>query len=230
MDELDKIELRYKKREKNVPHDKYALTNPHILLKVQEIERKMIRLLRKNKMLPLSNKRILEVGCGTGQNLIEFIRMGANPKNIIGNDLLENRINSARQLLPQDLTLISGDASTLDYPNDSFDIILQSTVFTSILDDQLKIKIAERMWNLLKPGGVILWYDFIHANPYNKDVKAVSIKEIYSLFPNGGIKIKRLTLFPFIAEYVAKRFDFPYYILNIFPFMKMHILCTIRKK
>ena len=28
-------------------------------------------------------------------------------------------------------------------------------------DDNLKIKLAKGMWDLVKPGGYILWYDFI---------------------------------------------------------------------
>lgn len=229
MNELEKIEFRYKRREKSVLKNKYSLTHTHILLKVQELEREMIRCLKKHKMLPLNDKKILEIGCGTGQNIIEFIRMGATPENITGNDLLENRLKSAENILPKGVTLIHGDASTLELPYESFDIILQSTVFTSILDDRLKIKIANHIWELLKPDGVILWYDFIHANPYNKDVKAVSIKEIKSLFPYSNISIKRLTLFPFIAESLTKHFYLPYHLLNIFPFLKMHVLCVIKK-
>lgn len=229
MDELSEIKLRYKRREANVRPNKYALTNPHILLLVQEKERETIKLLKKYNMLPLSGKSVLEIGCGTGQNLIEFIRMGATPHDIIGNDLLENRIATAKSLLPEDVSLICGDAATLDLPNNSFDIILQSTVFTSILDDELQIKIANHMWELLKPGGVILWYDFIHANPYNPDVRAVPIKKIHKLFPDVNIKIKRVTLFPFIADFVTRYFYFPYTICNFFPFLRMHVLCIIKK-
>ena len=155
MDELSEIKLRYKRREESISKNKYALTNAHILLIVQEKEREMIKFLKKYDLLPLQDKTILEIGCGTGQNLIEFIRMGANPKNIIGNDLLENRISTAKKLLPQEVELICDDASTLDLPDNSFDIILQSTVFTSILDDELQIKIANHMCELLKHDNII---------------------------------------------------------------------------
>lgn len=229
LDELLEIKSRYKRREKNIPKNKYALTNSHILLIIQEKEREMIKFLKRYGMLPLQDKKILEIGCGTGQNLIEFIRMGAEPKNIIGNDLLENRISTAGKLLPQDVELICQDASTLDLPDNSFDIILQSTVFTSILDDELQIKIANHMCQLLKPNGIILWYDFIHANPFNPDVRAVSIRKIHNLFPQSEIKVKRITLFPFIASFVTRHLYFPYAVFDFFPFLRMHVLCTIKK-
>lgn len=229
MDELSEIRLRYKRREDNIPPDKYALTNPHILLIVQEKERKLLKFLRKYNVLPLFDKKILEIGCGSGQNLVEFIRMGADPQKIVGNDLLENRIAAARKTLPRDVALVCGDASALDLPHQSFDIILQSTVFTSILDDKLQIKIADHMCELLKPGGIILWYDFIHANPFNKDVRAVSVKKIHTLFPNAEIDAKRLTLFPFIAEAVTKHFYFPYSIFDALPFLRMHVFCVIKE-
>lgn len=112
MNEIDAIKERYKRRGSKVPADKYLLTNPHILLGVQEKERKLVKFLNKYHLIPLRDKKILEVGCGIGSNLIDFIRLGANPKNITGNDLLESRIAAARERLPNDVRLICSDAST----------------------------------------------------------------------------------------------------------------------
>ena len=53
----------------------------------------------------------------------------------------------------------------------SQDIVFQSAVLTSILDDEYKKRLANKMWELLKPGGAILYYDFIYNNPKNPDVK-----------------------------------------------------------
>lgn len=229
MDEVQEIKNRYERRKLNVPAGKYALTNPHILMNVQQKERKLVKLLHKQGMVSLSDKRILEVGCGTGSNIMEFIRFGARPENIIGNDLLENRLKTAKNNLPAGVKLLCGDASKLDLPELSFDIILQSTVFTSILSDSMKKDLAENMWRLLKPGGTIIWYDFVIANPHNPDVRAVPVREIKQLFPFADtIKIKRLTLFPFIAQKVTKRFFTPYLLLCTLP-LKMHVLCAINK-
>ena len=46
-------------------------------------------------------------------------------------------------------------------PFHSFDLLLQSPVFTSILDQAMKERVAAEMMRVSKPGGLILWYDFI---------------------------------------------------------------------
>jgi Methylase involved in ubiquinone/menaquinone biosynthesis len=229
VDEISAIRERYKKRANTIPANKYLLTNPHILMGVQEKERKLVKMLNMCGMLPLRDKKILEVGCGTGSNLLDFIRLGALPQNIVGNDLLDNRIAIAKERLPQGVTLICCDASKMDLKSDMFDITLQSTVFTSILDDTMQNRLAQKMWDATKPGGYIIWYDFIHANPYNPDVRAVPVKRMKELFPEGKYKIRRTTLFPFISKAVAKSFYFPYTLINACPFLRMHVLCMIRK-
>jgi ubiquinone/menaquinone biosynthesis C-methylase UbiE len=229
MDEVEQIRGRYKRRGISVPENKYSLTNPHILMGVQERERKLVRLLIKNNLLPLKGKNILEVGCGTGSNLLDFIRFGASPENITANDLLESRIATAKSRLPKDVRFICCEASELHLKEEYFDITLQSTVFTSILDDRLQEKLAKKMWVVTKPGGTIIWYDFIHANPYNHDVRAVSIKRVKNLFPDGSHDLRRATLFPFISEKICKKFYFPYTLLNLCPYLRMHILCFITK-
>lgn len=86
------------------------------------------------------------------------------------------------------------EVSTLHLPRGNFDIILQSTVFTSILDDALCQRVAQKMWEAAKPGGFIPWYDFIHANPYNRGVRAVSVREMKRLFPEARYQICKTAL------------------------------------
>jgi len=43
-----------------------------------------------------------------------------------------------------------GDAAEIDLAEGSFDIVYQSTVFTSILDNGFQQKLADRMWALDK--------------------------------------------------------------------------------
>jgi hypothetical protein len=68
--------------------------------------------------------------------------------------------------------LIPGDASTLTLPPQSARLVLQSTVFSSLLDDAFQQRLADAMWSWVAPGGGVLWYDFTVDNPRNPDVSA----------------------------------------------------------
>jgi len=48
-----------------------------------------------------------------------------------------------------------GNAEELPYEDESFDIVMQFTVFTSILDNEMKIRIAKEMLRVLKPKGIL---------------------------------------------------------------------------
>ena len=127
--------------------------------------------------------KVLEIGCGGGANILQFLRWGFLPENIKGNELLADRCAEARRILPASVEIIEGDACALCLPDRSFDIVMASTVLTSILDKSFRVKLAKKMWSLVKPGGAVLWYDFIYNNPSNADVTAIPRREVLELFP-----------------------------------------------
>ena len=59
------------------------------------------------------------------------------------------------------------------------------------------------MLRVLKPGGLILWYDFHVDNPHNRDVQGVRKREIFELFSGCDIRLHRITLAPPIVRLVA---------------------------
>jgi ubiquinone/menaquinone biosynthesis C-methylase UbiE len=82
-------------------------------------------------LLPLGERKILEVGCGSGKTLASLIELGAQSENLCGVDLLPDRIEEAQSRYPV-LHFQCGNAEQLDFPNASFDLILLFTVFSSI--------------------------------------------------------------------------------------------------
>lgn len=230
MSEMDHIRDRYAKRNQQNYGDQYSMLNPSVYMSYQEKERALLRFLTLYVGQNIKSKKILEVGCGTGSNLLQLIRFGFLPENIVGNELLEERINLAKHILPSTITLEQGDACELSYEKESFDIVYQSTVFTSILAGDIKIKLAYKMWELTKPGGAILWYDFVYDNPGNKDVKGVKVSEIKKLFPQCvKCNIQRVTLAPPISRRVCKTHPSLYTLFNSLPFLRTHVLCWIEK-
>jgi hypothetical protein len=86
------------------------------------------------------------------------------------------------------------------------------------------------MRRVLKPDGLILWYDFHINNPRNPDVKGVKLREIQELFSNCEIRMKRITLAPPIARRVATYSWLLCYCLSRIPWLCSHYIGVIRKK
>ncbi len=226
--EEEEIKARYERR-KNISQYRYSILNPATILIEQEKERALIKWITKNNIAPLGEKKILEIGCGTGNNILTFLKLGFHPENIFVNELIDERFNEAKRKLPQEIKFFSGNALNINLPNNEFDIIFQSMVFSSILDSQIKYELAIKMFNLTKPGGGILWYDFIYNNPRNKDVMGIKLKEIKKLFPKCPLIKQKITLAPPLARLVTHVHPKFYYIFNSLFFLRTHLLIWIKK-
>jgi SAM-dependent methyltransferase len=172
---------------------------------------------------------ILEVGCGSGGNLLQFLRLGFPPQSLAGNELQRPLADAARDSLPSGVTIIDGDALDIEVPGRSFDIVFQSLVFSSLLDDDFQLRLADKMWQLTTPGGWILWYDFTYDNPTNPDVRGVTRTRVRELFPMADPSFKRITLAPPISRFAARIHPPLYTVFNAFPFLRTHCFSWIRK-
>src|SRR5712691_2233747 len=138
-----RIRTVYAKRHRN--DVRYSWFSPGYLFIMQERERRLLTLLRRDGVALLDTSKILEIGCGTGYWLREFIKWGARPENITGVDLLSDRVIEAKKLCPEAVQVQCGSATGLAFPSDTFDLVLQSTVFTSVLDAGMKQRMASEM-------------------------------------------------------------------------------------
>jgi SAM-dependent methyltransferase len=116
------------------------------------------------------------------------------------------------------------------FPNDTFDLVLQSTVFTSVLDSSMKQQIASEMLRVVKRDGFILWYDYHVNNPWNTDVQGVKRQEISQLFPGCLIKLQRITLAPPLVRLLAPYSWLACYLLGKVPWLCTHYLGVIWKE
>lgn len=227
MSDLQRIEVEYTRRAGSAAYQTlYSVFNAGNLHAIHSRERALMSLLRRNNLADLSNVRLLDVGCGSGGELLRWIGYGVRPENCSGIDLMPERIVSAQSRLPASVQLQQADASRLEYPDATFDIVTQFTVFSSILDGKLKKSIASEMLRVLKPAGCIIWYDF-WLNPKNKQTRGVRMAEIHSLFPHSSIKGKRITLAPPIARRVAPLSNLLADVIELLP-LKTHWLVCIR--
>jgi SAM-dependent methyltransferase len=225
MDETQAVRERYARR---VSHDaRYSLLNPSALLAMQERQRAIVHLFRRLGFDDLSRLTLLEVGSGGGGNLLELLRLGFAPHHLSGIELLSERHEAARACLPDAVMLRLGDASVM--PLEACDIVFQSTVFSSLLDDAFQQRLADAVWAAVKPGGGVLWYDFTVDNPRNRDVRGVPLSRICALFPQGRVSSQRVTLAPPIARALCKLHPALYPVFNALPVLRTHLLAWIGK-
>jgi SAM-dependent methyltransferase len=225
--EAQAVRERYARRA--VQDARYSLLNPAALWPMQERQRAMLALFRRLGWQDLSALRLHEVGCGSGSNLVELIQLGFDPAKLSGVELLPERHAQARERLPQAVSVLQGDALALGPPPASVDIVLQSTVFSSLLDDTFQQRLAGAMWAAAKPGGGVLWYDFTVDNPRNKDVRGVPLSRVRQLFPEARVRAQKLTLAPPIARAVARVHPALYTVFNALPLLRTHVLCWLAK-
>lgn len=198
-------------------------------LAIQQRQLAMVRLFSSLGWSDLSVRRVLEVGCGDGGNLLDLMRMGFSPRHLAGIEPRPERFAHAMQTLPSAVTLMQGDASLVKLPDESEDIVLQSTVFSSLLDAPFQWRLAQTMWRWVRPGGGVLWYDFTVDNPHNRDVRGVPVSRIRELFPDGRVQFQRVTLAPPLARRVCALHPSLYPVFNVLPLLRTHVLAWIEK-
>lgn len=223
--ELAQVAERYARRGGG---DRYSLLRPDVWQLVQERQRWICRGLAARHWEP-ARLHLVEVGCGAGGNLLEWLRLGVPAQQITGAELLPERLAAARAVLPAALRLVAGDATELDIAPGSQDLVLQSTVFSSILDDAVQQRLADAMWQWLRPGGAVLWYDFAVDNPANRDVRGVPVARVRQLFPAARLEVRRVTLAPPIARRVCALHPALYTLFNAVPWLRTHRLAWICK-
>jgi len=226
--EIARIRSEYQRRRLEIPPGLYSWDRPVNQFFHCQTYRACLEALVREGVFPLDGKSIADIGCGAGTWLVEFVQWGAHPRELCGIDLDESRVKQARERLVG-ADLCAGDARQLPWRDSLFDLITQFTLFTSILDRSVKKNIAAEMLRVLKPGGIILWYDFRYNNPRNPNVRGIEAAEIRSLFPGCSVKLRRVTLAPPVARAVVPVSWILALAVEKLPFLRTHYLGIIRK-
>lgn len=91
--------------------------------------------------------RVLEVGCGTGCDLLQFARHGARA---VGVDITPEHLRLARERVGRLAEVREADATSLPFSDGSFDYVYSHGVIHHIENPR---KAVEEILRVLKPGG-----------------------------------------------------------------------------
>ncbi len=226
--ERKRILAEIARRNRELPRDRDARWQPSQQWLINERRYVAVELLKRCDVFPTQDTRCLEIGFGFGGWLPDLISWGVNETNLHGIDLWEQCVLSTRRLLPAADVRV-GDAADLPWDESTFDLVVASTVFTSILNNAVRVQVAKEMTRVLAPGGALLWYDFRYNNPKNANVRRVTRTELHSLFPTLVGEVRTVSLAPPLLRAILPFSRTLTSILSAFPFLRTHLIAVLRK-
>ena len=226
--ERERIQLEYRRRAREISPDRYAGWQPSSRFMLESRNRTGARMLHSLNVFPQPGEQCLEVGFGNIGWLGELISWGLSESDLHGIELDPVRAAKAREILPAaDLRI--GDAVELPWEDRTFQLVVVSTLFTSILNNDVRRLIADEIVRVLAPGGTLLWYDFAYNNPSNPNVRGIGRRELKRLFPALHGQIKTVTLAPPLTRLIAPRWWRLATFLEAIPLLRTHLIAVLSK-
>ena len=222
-----RVRAAYERRAKLGLDARYDYWQPANLFVYQSRERAFLELLRRNDALPLSGRRIFDAGCGDGNVLLDLARYGAKRRSLAGIDLLPERVERARTLLPS-ADIREADAQAIPFPDGAFDLVLAFTLLSSIVDRAARRRVVAEMLRVTAPGGLIVIYDF-WINPFNRHARSLKRDEVRRLFAGRTVDFRSVTLAPPLVRLLAGRRGgwVAATVLEMLPFLRTHFLAAV---
>lgn len=129
----------------------------------------------------LDGRLLLDLGCGYGHGLRTYLEWGLEPDLAYGVDIDEIRLAWARRFTPG-ARYIRQSAHALPFQQESFDLVSQWTLFSSVVDRGLRQAMAREALRVLRPGGIIIWYDLTESTNAPA-LQGLSESAVLALFP-----------------------------------------------
>lgn len=186
------------------------------------------RLLAEHRLWPPTEFRTLDLGCGSGRVMETFAGWGTKPEEIVGLDVVEDRLKRARAMRPT-ARLVEGDAASLGFATGAFSLVVLYTVLSSVPHDLLP-RIAAEISRVLDATGSVLLYDYRVSHPLNRNTRRISRRTIGELFVGYDADLRATTLVPQIARRLGSRHERSYDRLASVPFLRTHYVGLLRKR
>jgi len=213
----------------HVDADRYAPWQAGEAFRHERRRRLAAEMLHRAGAFPQPHHHCLEVGYGTLGRLAELIDWSVPLDHLHGIELDAQQAEIARRRLPS-ADLRVGDARDMPWPDSTFQLVIASTLFSSISDTAERKMVAREITRVLTPGGALLCYDFAVGSPGNPRVRKLTRRELAALFPDFHGQTRSLSLAPPIARAVAPRCWLLATMLEMIPLLRTHLLAVLIKR
>lgn len=133
--------------------DKYSTNNPGVraqfgneLVKAKAYYEKYVDFVRAN--IPVSDGKLLEIGCGSGWSTLMFKNAGLN---VTGMDLHSGPLEAAA--FDSSLNYLQGDSQKIPFPDSQFDAVSMHDVLEHVPNPALAL---EECFRVIKSGGRLI--------------------------------------------------------------------------
>jgi len=148
-------------------------------------------------------QKLLEIGCGRGEFLLGFQRLGLNCSGCdLNKTIIENlkikRVDVSKEKLP--------------YDDNSFDIVYHKSLIEHLYSPE---NLMKETYRILKPGGIVIiltpdwvsqmkvfYEDFTHSRPYDK----TSLHDVLEIFGFKRAKTELFRQLPVLWKYPFLKF------------------------
>ena len=117
----------------------------------------------------------------------------------------------------------------LPFTTGSFDIVLAFSVFSFVLDDDLAWRMADEIGRVMRPGGALLCYVLLRANPWNRQTRALPRRAVGDLFSGFTVTVEPITVLPPLARRLGSATERAYPRLGRVRALTSHYLGVIVK-
>jgi arsenite methyltransferase len=134
------------------------------------------------------DERVLDVGCGHGLLLVAAAKRLTTGRAIgidiwsqvdQGDNHPENTARNARiEGVADRVEIRDGDARKLDFPDDSFDIVVSSLALHNIPEKSEREQAIREIIRVLKPGGQVAIYDIKRISEYQQIFLASGMEQV----------------------------------------------------
>ncbi len=200
-DLTNRIEAAYDRRDR-IKGDRYGWWQPDVVNQEAIRTAELRRFLLHGFGTDLTTLTVLDAGCGDGRVSRSLLECGVDAARVIGVDMLQDRVETARSLSPGRLRFETGDAVEVE-PGRRFDLVTVFTLLSSVTDETERSRVLQGLWDRVNTGGWLLVFDFRFDNPMNPDVRGVRPRWISSRIDSSDQWVRTMFTPPPLARRLA---------------------------